>query len=156
MAGLNKSDDQLLLQRMARYCAFRERCECEVRAKLADLGVLNQQADDFVRKLKAENFIDDQRFLESFVRGKFRNNKWGRNRIKLELQQRGFSDADISDSFEFIPEEEYISLLKELLLDKFNHVHEPDIYVKRSKVAAYVIRKGFEPDLVWEHLKPLK
>lgn len=156
MAKLNQPDDQLLLQRMARYCAFRERCESEVRTKLADLGVLNQHADRFVQKLREENFLDDQRYLESFVRGKFRNNKWGKNRIRLELQHRNFSDREIDFALEFIPEEEYLSTLEKLLLEKFRTVKEDDIFVKRSKVAAFVIRKGYESELAWDILKALK
>jgi len=42
-----------------------------------------------------------------------------------------------------------------LLLKKGDQTEEENPYVRREKLATYVIQKGFEPDLVWEVTKAL-
>lgn len=155
MAKLSKFNDDAALKKISRYCAFRERCEHEVREKLAQMNVFGSQADKLISKLREEDFLNDERYLRSFVLGKFNQNSWGRNRIHHELTMRGFKDHIASQALAEIPEEAYEMTLDKLAKEKFSSRREEDLFEKRGKVAAYLIRKGFEPDLVWSRLKEL-
>ena len=66
------------------YCAYQERCHQEVTNKLNKLGVFGDDADEYVCYLIDENFISETRFSEAYVRGKFNNNSWGKNKIIRE------------------------------------------------------------------------
>ena len=35
------------------------------------------------------NYLNEERFAKTFVRGKFRIKKWGRRRLTLELRKKG-------------------------------------------------------------------
>jgi regulatory protein len=68
---------------------------------------------------------------------------------------RGLSRACIRSGLEEIDEEEYRAILEELLSRKKGELDEANVFVLRDKIADYAIRKGFEPDMVWELLKEL-
>lgn len=140
------------LSRLERYCAYQERCSQEVRRKLADLGVRGEEAQAIFRVLEGEGFVDDARFSRAFAGGKFRVNRWGRVRIRLELQRREIAPALIDEALAGIDEAAYVQTLQDLLDKKRRqYAGEPPPQM-RAKVAAALIRAGFEPELVFRHL----
>ena len=66
-----------------RYCAYQERCHQEVLIKLQGMKVYGNQADTVISYLIEQNYLNETRFAEYFVRGKFRIKKWGKNRWSL-------------------------------------------------------------------------
>lgn len=142
-------------ERIMRYCAYQERCHAEVRRKLSDLGVRRDEADELIVFLISEGFLNEERFARSFARGRFRLKRWGRIKIVRELEARGLSSACIRIGLKEIGEEEYQASLEELLSRKAGEVGDENLFVRRDKIAEYAIRKGFEPDMVWEALKEL-
>lgn len=151
--NLRKFNDEELLKKLGRYCAFQERCEFEVSRKLQELNASEKQSEMIIKKLYADDFLNHARFLQAFVQGKFNGRKWGANRIRQELSFKGFSDSEINDALGFIPEEEYEESLEKFAKEKMASLKEEDIFKKRAKAAAFLIRKGYEPEMVWEHLK---
>lgn len=142
-------------ERILRYCAYQERCHAEVRRKLSGLGVPRDEADELIAFLITEGFLNEERFAKAFARGRFRLKRWGRIKIVRELELRGLSRACIRSGLEEIDEEEYRAILEELLSRKKGELDEANVFVLRDKIADYAIRKGFEPDIVWELLKEL-
>ena len=59
------------------YCAYQERCHKEVIAKLRTLGMIPSVIDKIISELIKANYLNETRFTQSFVRGKFRIKKWG-------------------------------------------------------------------------------
>ena len=68
------------------YCAYQERCHKEVSQKLKDLGVFGIPMDNVISHLIEQNYLNETRFAEQFVRGKFRVKKWGKMRLERELK----------------------------------------------------------------------
>ena len=83
--------DEALLLRIRKYCALRERSIKEVSKKLFELGVLEDKALLIIEKLKEEGFLNENRYVSAFARGKFRNKKWGRKKIEMELKKQGIA-----------------------------------------------------------------
>lgn len=143
------------LAKLQHYCAYQDRCHQEVRKKLLDLGVYGEDLENIIVQLIEEKFLDEERFARSFVRGKFRINKWGRVRIKQELKRRAISDYCIRKGLSEIKEKAYLEQLEHVVLQKANKVKEENDFKKKSKVASYVIGRGYESELVWEMVKKL-
>lgn len=142
-------------ERILRYCAYQERCHADVRRKLSELGANRDEADELIAYLITEGFLNEERFARSFTRGRFRLKRWGRLKIVRELESRGLSSACIRSGLEEIDEEEYRASLEELISRKTGEATDKNIFVVRDKIAHRAIRKGFEPDMVWEALKRL-
>jgi len=138
------------LAKLEYFCAYRDRCEHEVWQKIEELRLPEELGQQLFDLLKSEKFIDEVRFAETFVRGKFRGNHWGRVRIRQELKMRRVDNQIIENAMEQIDEEAYLELLEELLLKKRKQ-YDGDPQA-RQKAAAALIRAGFEPDLVFSFL----
>lgn len=140
-------------EKIRAYCAYRERSQREVREKLLGYGLISEVTDELISELITENFLNEERFARAFVRGKFHIKKWGRIKIKNELYRHGLSEYVLKKAFSEIDEEAYLDTLNDLLHKKLRETKIKDEFRRNGKVAAYAIRRGFEPDLVWEILK---
>jgi regulatory protein len=138
------------LQKMERFCAYRERCPKEVRSKLAECGLSHADAEQIYQVLQEDKFFNEERFAMAFAGGKFRYNYWGRVRIRQELRMRDISPNLVSQALESIDQTEYEALIQKLL-DKKREQYEKDPNA-REKTAASVIRAGFEMELVFRFL----
>jgi regulatory protein len=134
--------------KIASYCAYQERCQSEVRNKLAENGILGSTAEDLIASMIEEGFLNEERFAQSFVRGKYRLKKWGRNKIQQELKSRQVSPNCIKSGMKEIEEAEYWQNLLIQTEKKWLLTNEKDLFRKRIKVQRYLIGKGFEIELV--------
>lgn len=136
-----------------KYCVYRERCQKEMRNKLYEWGLTPNGVESIIAELIIENFINEERYAKMFAGGKFRIKKWGRIKIRNKLQAKNISEYCIKKGLEEMEDEDYLKTLKELIEKKARLVNETDEYIKRDKIAKYVINKGFEPEMAWKVLK---
>lgn len=133
-----------ILAKLEHYCAFQERCEADVRKKLVSLPISVGQRDEIVRRLKENDFFNDERFTECFIRGKMRENQWGKMKIKQALFAKGVEAQIINSKIADIDEDEYAQLLADVL-DKWKRQNAADAD-NRSKIIRSLLTKGFEMD----------
>ena len=113
------ADEVALFQKLARYCAYQERCRQEVRLKLAGLGVRGAaETARWIERLEAEGFLDENRFARAYCRGKFRQNHWGRRKIIMGLRAKGISAGDVADGLSEIDAADYESTGRAVLQTK--------------------------------------
>ena len=148
---MTKTDEEIY-GKLAGYCAQSEKCVQDIEKKLkqTDLNETSQQI--ILERLKAERFIDEKRYSQSFATDRFRFNQWGRIKIRYELQQRGIADETCREALEMIDEEEYLSVLEQLLTRKKRSVKgvPNEVFQKLYRFAA---SKGFEINLIVNILK---
>ena len=147
---LNPAD---IRQRIFRYCAYQERCHSEVKNKLYELGASRTDIDEIITELITGGFLNEERFARAYAGGKFRLKSWGRVKITHALEAKGLTANCIRSGMQEIAEPEYEETLQELIQKKLEQTAEENPYIKREKVANYVIQKGFEPELVWKLLR---
>ena len=148
-----KTTKTIALTKLMRYCAYQERCHSEVRYKLLDLGLRGYDLEEVLSKLITEGFLNEERFARAFVRGKFNQKQWGRKKIVQGLTQKQVSPYCIRKGLEEIEEEAYINTLQQLTEKKWDTLKERNPFTRRQKLADYLIRRGFEPDLVWSYIR---
>jgi regulatory protein len=136
------------LAKMEHFCAYRERAPQEVWRKLAELGMTGENAQQIYTVLEGDNYFNEQRFAAAFAGGKFRQNYWGRVRIRMELRHKGISAHLIEPALQALDEQEYYNVLEKLARQKQTQWQgDPQA---RFKTAKYLIQTGFEQDLVFE------
>lgn len=142
--------------KIAKYCAYRERATKEVRLKLESYGFNDDEVDFLLQELIDNDYVNDERFAKLFAGGKFRLKKWGKLKIRRELKQKEISEELIQTALSEIEGQNYIETLESLALNKFQSLdHTVNLYKKKNKVAAYLISKGYESELVWGVLNKL-
>ena len=142
--------------KLMQYCAYRDRSHKEVEEKLREMRMIPAACEQIIVQLMQENFLNEERFARSFVRGKFRIKKWGRIKIKQELKFREISAPLIKIALTEIDETEYFNTLTELAQKKNALLKEKDPFKKRKKLANYLLQKGYESALIFEVLDNLK
>lgn len=150
--SLSKKEAKL---RAANYCAYQERSQKEVRNKLYEYGLYSDEVEDVLTDLIMENFINEERFAQSYAGGKYRIKRWGRNKIKQGLKQHDVSDYCIKKGLAEIDADDYISTLCDLIDRKAESLSESNVFKKQEKVSRHLIYKGYEPEIVWTHVKDL-
>jgi regulatory protein len=145
-----KIDEKVLFNKIMKYCGYQERSEHDVIEKLKPYRLGMQETHSILRRLKEEKFIDDQRYARIYTSGKLRNKKWGRIKIRYELQKKKIASQYIEESLNSIDEEEYFQTMTDLINKKKASLKEMDLYILKNKVAQFLFSKGFENDLVWD------
>jgi regulatory protein len=134
------------------YCAYQERCHKEVRNKLTSMRMIPQAIDKIMVHLIQNNYLNEERFTETFVRGKFRIKKWGKNRLVRELKLRDISKYSIDKALKSINEADYHQTLDDLVKKRIAQVKDTNTYKRKRKVADYLLYRGWESHLIYEKL----
>ncbi|MDH6356282.1 regulatory protein RecX [Parabacteroides sp. PF5-9] len=144
-----------MLHRAAAYCSTAERCIQDVEKKIRAAGLSCEASERIIDRLVKEKYIDEIRYSRSFVNDKMRFNKWGKVKIGYELRKKNIAATDIEEAFSAIDEEEYLSILSDLLKEKqrtSKGKNERDLYYKLLRFAC---GRGFEPREITACLKSI-
>jgi len=136
--------------KLMQFCAYRDRSHKEVEEKLRKMNMIPAAQEQIIIQLMQDDFLNEERFARSFVRGKFRIKKWGKIKIKQELKFREISAPIIKNALTEIDQQKYTSTLYELAEKKLRLLKEPDNFKKKRKLADFLLRKGYESNLVYE------
>ena len=140
---------------MGHYCAYQDRCHKEVLQKLREMNMIPEAIDHIMAYLIENDFLNEQRFAESFTRGKFRIKNWGKIRITNELKQRDISPYVLKKSLEQITDHEYLETLDQLARKRLEALESSGKAEKRRKLSSYLLYRGWEIHLVNEKLREL-
>ena len=144
-----------VLDKIAKYCAYQERCVKDVWDKLKSFDIPQEEKEKILDYLLGNRFVNDERFAKSFVRGKINQSGWGLNKIRFHLMQKGIAKDIIDEALGQTDEDLYRQRLIDILKTKSKTIKAETDFEKKRKLAAYAMQKGFEASLVWEVLKEL-
>ena len=139
-----------------KYCAYQERTQQEVRDKLYSYGLYPDAVEEVLTDLISEDFVNEERYAQSFARGKFRQNRWGRIKIRRELQQKKLSRYCVEKGLQEIDPEAYEETLFKLMSDKWATLAQEENYARKHKTVRYVLGKGYEAELAWKMVAALE
>ena len=149
-------DPGMVLKKIQYFCSYQERCIRDTEEKLKDWAVQKKLIPSIISQLQEEGYINEERFAKVYAGGKFRVNKWGRQKIEFELKLKGIPEIMIQKGIEEIDEEDYQRMLRELIRKKQKEITpEKDLNI-REKIITFVLGKGYEMELILTALKELK
>lgn len=119
------------------------------------MRMIPEAIDHIVVHLIDENYLNEERFAQSFARGKFNIKKWGKNRITNELKQRNISTYNIKSALKEIDTKAYSKTFDELAEKRLNQLTEKNLQKRRKKLADYLFYRGWESHLVFAKIKEL-
>jgi regulatory protein len=140
-------------QKIEHFCAYQERCHQEVVAKLRSMNMDSDEIDTIMVHLITDNFLNEERFACSFARGKHRIKHWGKIRISNELKFKKIAAALIKKALQEITPEEYQETFHTLAERHWEAMRETNELKKRKKFCDFMLRRGFESNLVYEKVK---
>ncbi len=137
-----------LLHKAASYCSISEHCVSEVETKLNAWCVGCDDKSTIIKRLIAEDFINEKRFCTHFVKDKFRFNKWGKIKISFALKGKGLDNALISEALNTIDDGEYEEMLASILKTKLVGLKYEFEYEKQGKLFRFAQSRGFENNVI--------
>jgi regulatory protein len=132
------------LNRMATYCSEAEHCRADICEKLRHRELGEDEIERILSRLEAEGFINEERYTRSFVNDKFRFAKWGKVKIRQALFFKRIPSEMAEKGLEELNEEEYLSVLRELIDKKKKSIHNENEYEQKGKLIRFALGKGFE------------
>ena len=134
------------------YCSYQDRCHKEVHQKLKTFNIIPEDIDQIISNLISENFLNETRFCESFVRGKFKIKNWGKIRIINELKKRNISTYNINQGLKEIDELEYLNKFEEIFNKKLSSLEKLTSLEKKKKILSYLLYRGWESSLIYKKI----
>lgn len=146
-------DKKTALAKAEHYCAYQERSQQEVRNKLYEWGLWSNDVEELISELIQTNFLNEERFTQAYVSGKFKIKHWGKIKIKQGLKLKKVPDKMISNALKAIDYDEYLKTILTLAEKKNAVIAEKDPYKRKYKLISHLLGRGFENDLIMEVLK---
>jgi regulatory protein len=138
-----------ILNALYRYCAFQDRSRQQVRERLSTWRLGREEEAEIIQHLEEEQFLNEERYVRSIVRGKFYHKHWGRRKIRHLLYNQQI-DPPLADRVieTEIPEEAYAETLERLARAKYAETRGDEAPQRFARTARFLVQKGYEPELV--------
>ena len=149
-----------MLQKAKNYAflllKFRLRSEREIRQRLEKKKFNPEIIEEALVFLKEKKFIDDNYFAKAWIESRIKK-PLGIRRLKTELRIKGIDkaiiDTKINETKKRYFEEDVV---REIAADRLNKLKDIDPQKAKRRVYAYLLRRGFSPEVVIDVISQLK
>ena len=138
--------------KMARLCSRSEQCSADIRKKIIAFELVSEVVDEIIEKLKAEKYLNDERYIKAYVADKFRINKWGRIKMRHYLKMKGLPETLVQNELDKIDEEKYKAVLIKTMKAKAKTVKKKNKFEKMGQIIRFAQTRGFEPELIHRYM----
>ncbi|MDQ1095103.1 regulatory protein [Chryseobacterium sp. SORGH_AS909] len=135
-------------QKLVNYCVYQDRCHAEVEQKMREFLLIDEAKEEIMLYLLKENYLNEERFTRSYIRGKFYIKHWGRNKIRMNLKQKQVPEKLINKCFDEIDDEDYRVAIKKMYDNYYAKHIDLNEYQRKIKTIKHIIGKGFEYDAI--------
>lgn len=129
------------------FCNYQERCHSEVAEKLYGYGLKTDDVNELLSHLVKIGLLNEERFARAFAGGKFRQKKWGRNKIIRELKARKVSDYCIRKGLQEIDDDDYLEVIRITASKYAATLKDKMPFMRQQKTLRHLVSKGFEYEL---------
>jgi regulatory protein len=137
------------LSKAMALCSRREYCPEDIRLKVQSWGLGENDTGRVIEILIKENFLNENRYTEAFVKDKFNYNKWGKVKIAAHLKMKKIPSGIIRSALDCIDDEIYRKTLNDLIVSHRRSVKAKNQYDLKGKLLRYGLSKGFESELLY-------
>ncbi len=120
-------------QKLVNYCVYQDRCHAEVEQKMREFLLIDEAKEEIILFLLKENYLNEERFTRSYIRGKFYIKHWGKNKIKINLKQKQISERLINSCFDEIDDADYEKTIRKIFDDYYTKQTGLKEYQKKNK-----------------------
>lgn len=139
------------LSSVQRICSTREYCEHDIHLKLKRFELTEEESDAIILKLKADDFLNEERFALAFVRDKSRLSGWGPRKIAFALKNRRVCEEAISHALSQIDTDSERHTLVKILETKAKGLKgDEERESRRAKLIRFALSRGFGYDKILE------
>ena len=128
--------------------------EKEMIDKLKEKGYEEDAIQKAIMKAKDYNLINDDYYIELYIKTKAIPAKWGEQKIISNLYKKGININDIKLKItEMYDEEDKYDNAYSLAIKKLKTIKEADINKKKQKLNQFLLGKGYSYEIVSKVIK---
>jgi regulatory protein len=131
----------------------KERTVAEMGSWLRARGVDGGQVEEVVDRLVSTGVLDDARYARRYAEDKRELKRWGSERIRAALLDRGVAPDDVEEALVEVSGEREIELAVELLRDRGAGL---DDALERQKALGALIRRGYDSEVAYEAIRRVR
>ncbi|MDD2505059.1 MAG: RecX family transcriptional regulator [Bacilli bacterium] len=133
-----------------RYINKKMRSVFELKKYLENLEFDSKIIDKTIKKLKLENYLNDQLFSRSYINDQYNLTNNGPIKIKKSLNQLGINDEYIEINQDFSPK------IKHLINKKIKSNHKLSTNALKINIVKYLSNLGYPKELYISELEKIK
>jgi len=137
-------------------CASREFSVQEIRLKLLSWGLNASEAESVIGTLISENFVNDRRYAEAFVKDRYNHNKWGKAKIAAHLRAKSIASELIESALAAIDDGQYRQTIRDILTSHRRFIKAKNQFDLKGKLLRFGLSKGFESHILYDILNEIE
>jgi regulatory protein len=145
-----RSDEERALELAYRALGRRERTVAEVRALLERKRVEPAAIEAAVAELREAGFLDDARYARRYAEDKRTLERWGSERIALDLRRRGVPADLIEAALRDRGHDDELATAMLLLEQRAAAIGDDR---DRDRAWRMLVRRGYQPEMAYEALR---
>lgn len=136
------------------HLARRDMTEKQVREKLVRKGIFPKDViDEMIQKCVDNNWINDERYAENFLRSKQEYGKLGKNAIRVELMKKGVSTDITNDVLSEVDSESERERAVELVKSKLYSTRNLEKQKRINRLLGLLARKGYSSSIAYDVIR---
>jgi len=128
----------------------KERTVAEMGSWLRARGVGPDEADEVLDRLISTGVLDDARYARRYAEDKRELKRWGSERIRAALRDRGISDEDVEEALGDPGGVQEVDRAVELLRDRGETLADA---LERQRALGALIRRGYDSETAYEAIR---
>ncbi len=144
------------LNKAMALCASREYSSEDIRLKLYSWGLDASGAISVISILIKENFVNDKRYAEAFVKDKYNQNKWGKVKIAAHLRAKNIPSEFIESALAAIDDGQYRQTIRDILTSHRRFIKAKNQFDLKGKLLRFGLSKGFESHILYDILNEME
>ena len=130
---------------LLRLLTRRDHASQELKLKALKKGYEASYINDSIKNLEQKGYIDNSKFARKFAHDKFEFNRWGPEKIKMELLKKEIDMNSISFALKSISKKDKIGdALSQLVLKRKARILREPPEKRKKKLFDFLIRKGYD------------
>jgi regulatory protein len=149
----DRSAEAEALERVGRLLAGRPRSEVELRRRLERAGYPPHVIGPVLDRLRASGDVDDAAFVRAWVENRMAFRPRGAAMLRSELRRRGIAAGLIDSALAEVDEGEAAWQAARRAARRWERF---DVAARREKVYQFLLRRGFDHDIIRQTLRRLQ
>lgn len=134
----------------------RDHAGFELAQKAAKKGFDKAVTAQLIDELRGKGYVNDREFAFKYTADKFNLNRWGSNKIKMELRLKKIAEKDINDAVNnYFRGELAAEAMIELTLKRKPALLRSTPESRKKKLFDYLMRKGYHTNIILKEIDTL-
>ncbi len=148
--------DKLLYEKLCHFCEYQERCKYDVAKKCYALKIPKAEVPEYMELLERSGFLNEKRYVKSFIESRFTQKKWGAAKIRAALGAKGIKESQYKSLLQEIDAEEYYATALKLAERKTTSIKSKSPQDHKLKLMRFLMSKGFEQGVIQRVIKKVQ